>query len=45
MFGNNKIPKWTAQISISSGEKFSFDGVKDMMKFYLIEIVMESIMI
>jgi nitrous oxide reductase accessory protein NosL len=29
-----KYPKWTAQIVYQGGEKFSFDGVKDMMKFY-----------
>ena len=29
-----KYPKWTAQIVYKSGERLSFDGVKDMMKFY-----------
>ncbi len=29
-----KYPKWVAIISLENGEKYYFDGVKDMMKFY-----------
>ncbi len=29
-----KYPKWTTQIVYKSGSRLSFDGVKDMMKFY-----------
>jgi len=29
-----KYPKWVAQIVYRDGERLSFDGVKDMMKFY-----------
>jgi nitrous oxide reductase accessory protein NosL len=30
-----KYPKWVAQIFTNDGHHLSFDGVKDMMKFYL----------
>ena len=30
----SKYPKWVAQIKINSKDTHSFDGVKDMMKFY-----------
>jgi len=29
-----KFPKWVAQIVYKDGNKLSFDGVKDLMKFY-----------
>ncbi len=29
-----KYPRWIAQISYIKGKEYSFDGVKDMMKFY-----------
>ena len=29
-----KYPKWTTQIVYKDGNRLSFDGVKDMMKFY-----------
>jgi len=29
-----KYPKWVAIIKTKNGEKYYFDGVKDMMKFY-----------
>ncbi len=30
----SKYPKWVAIIETKGGEKYYFDGVKDMMKFY-----------
>ncbi len=30
-----KYPAWVAMIELDGGEKLYFDGVKDMMKFYL----------
>ncbi len=29
-----KYPKWITQIVYKDGNRLSFDGVKDMMKFY-----------
>jgi len=31
----SKYPKWVAKIEVSNGHEHYFDGVKDMMKFYL----------
>lgn len=30
-----KYPRWAAEIDLGNGHKLYFDGVKDMMKFYL----------